>query len=302
MEAGGVNSVHIAAMSGAAFAATSAAAFAAGGRSPAPRPFERIVVFGDSLSDSGNGGRFSNGPVWVERLARYFGVALLPAARGGTNFAVGGAPIDGPPGSQSLGEQLRLYLERYRREAAAADATRTLHVLFGGANDIFAAMYEPAPGSAVIKAADTMARIVADLIAQADARHVFVVNLPDIGATPAVRAAGPEAMRAVRMLSIAFNTALDRVLRAAEADASVPVAIRCLDLFTLSERVFAEPQRFGFRNVTDACLDHREDPAGCLFWDEIHPTTAAHAKLAEAAIAALLPSSPVPPQCDGGHS
>jgi outer membrane lipase/esterase len=293
MEAGGVNSVHI--------AATSGAAFAAGGRGPAPRPFERIVVFGDSLSDSGNGGRFSNGPVWVERLARYFGVALLPAARGGTNFAVGGALIDGPPGSQSLGEQLRLYLERYRREDAAADAARTLHVLFGGANDIFAAMYEPAPGTAVIQAAGTMARIVADLIAQAGARHVFVVNLPDIGATPAVRAAGPEAMRAVRMLSIAYNTALERALRAAEADASAPVAIRCLDLFALSERVFAEPQRFGFRNVTEPCLDRREDPTGCLFWDEIHPTTAAHAKLAEAAIAALLPPSPVPPQRGAGH-
>jgi hypothetical protein len=28
--------------------------------------FDQIVVFGDSLSDNGNAGRASNGPVWVE--------------------------------------------------------------------------------------------------------------------------------------------------------------------------------------------------------------------------------------------
>jgi hypothetical protein len=35
--------------------------------------FERMVVFGDSLSDNGNAGRFSNGPVWVEQLGTQLG-------------------------------------------------------------------------------------------------------------------------------------------------------------------------------------------------------------------------------------
>src|SRR5689334_19155339 len=148
MEEGGVTSTHIAATLGAAFATT--------GNRPIPRPFDRIVVFGDSLSDSGNAGRFSNGPVWVERLARYLGVELSPAARGGTNFAVGGAPVEGPPGSQSLREQVRRFLAQRSR---AAGTDRTLYIVFGGANDIFAAMYGPAPLIAIERAAGTLGHL-----------------------------------------------------------------------------------------------------------------------------------------------
>ena len=50
--------------------------------------FEHLVVFGDSLSDTGNAGRFSNGPVWVEYLADRLGLTLSPSQRGGSNFAV----------------------------------------------------------------------------------------------------------------------------------------------------------------------------------------------------------------------
>jgi phospholipase/lecithinase/hemolysin len=45
-------------------------------------PFDHIVVFGDSLSDAGNAGRFSNGPVWVEQLAARLEVALRPTQAG----------------------------------------------------------------------------------------------------------------------------------------------------------------------------------------------------------------------------
>src|ERR1043165_7474947 len=74
-------------------------------------PFRGVVVFGDSLSDSGNvfaatkpvlakaipvsppyfQGRFSNGPVWVAILAEQLGLPLRPFLQGDTNFAFGGA-------------------------------------------------------------------------------------------------------------------------------------------------------------------------------------------------------------------
>src|ERR1700739_104046 len=80
-------------------------------RAEAQTQFNRIVAFGDSLSD---GGTYTNiikmlnppgasevarfkfttnpGNVWVENLAQRFGLALTPnALDGGTNYAEGGA-------------------------------------------------------------------------------------------------------------------------------------------------------------------------------------------------------------------
>ena len=64
--------------------------------------FDTVVVFGDSLSDSGNAGRFSNGPNWAEQLAERLKVPLRPSKAGGTNFAVGGARLDAGSGPTSL--------------------------------------------------------------------------------------------------------------------------------------------------------------------------------------------------------
>src|SRR5689334_7437247 len=68
--------------------------------------YSQIVVFGDSLSDTGNvnnqtfgispgsgyyQGRFSNGPVWVEDLATNLGIAAPIYSRaGGKDYAYGG--------------------------------------------------------------------------------------------------------------------------------------------------------------------------------------------------------------------
>src|ERR1700730_15373057 len=77
----------------------------------AASPYTSMVVFGDSLSDSGNAAdagfvnpsqvitgntyipnaayaplTFSNGPVWASDVASALGVTLQPSLAGGTNF------------------------------------------------------------------------------------------------------------------------------------------------------------------------------------------------------------------------
>ena len=106
--------------------------------------FKRLVVFGDSLSDSGNlfgltgfppapfywMGRFSNGPTWVENLASYLDAPL-------ENYAVAGANTDdtnnqGPfPGIRAqIGNSTTGYISTH----PVAD-DRVLYVIWGGAND-----------------------------------------------------------------------------------------------------------------------------------------------------------------------
>ena len=66
----------------------------ASNNSAPPSAFDELVVFGDSLSDTGNAGRFSNGPVWVEGVANGLGLSVRPSESGGTNYAIGGARLD----------------------------------------------------------------------------------------------------------------------------------------------------------------------------------------------------------------
>ncbi len=100
----------------------------AAGQANGQAPFDEFIVFGDSLSDTGNvfislgvppsppyfDGRFSNGPVTVEHVADQLGFpALLPSIIGGTNFAWGGAetgPGFGSSGTPNLGRRSGLSL------------------------------------------------------------------------------------------------------------------------------------------------------------------------------------------------
>ena len=59
-----------------------------------------------------------------------------------------------------------------------------------------------------------------------------------------------------------------------------------LDVWQLAERVRTNPAAAGFVDITTPCGQHRRCE-GHLFWDDVHPTTQAHRRLAEAAAQAL---------------
>jgi len=59
-----------------------------------------------------------------------------------------------------------------------------------------------------------------------------------------------------------------------------------LDVWQLAERVKADPAAAGFVDITNPCAHHQRCE-GYLFWDDVHPTTQAHRRLADAALQVL---------------
>ena len=245
----------------------------------AESPFDRLVVFGDSLSDGGNAGRYSNGPVWVEQLAVRLGLELRPSRERGFNFAVGGAHLDPGSGPDSLRAQADAFL------ALPKPQGRTLHIVYGGGNDLLAAIGHPRAPMLADAAATSLRSILADLVAHG-ATDVLVPNLPDVGMTPAVRARGDRAVAEAAVLTDRFNAALERVLTAFAAEPRL--RLYRLDVRSMAERVRQDPGASGFVDIASPCSRLRRCD-GYLFWDDVHPTAEAHARLAEAAFAALSP-------------
>ncbi|HEX7339102.1 MAG TPA: autotransporter domain-containing protein [Rhodanobacteraceae bacterium] len=122
--------------------------------------FNKMVVFGDSLSDNGNlslaGGatqpsRFTTNPgkVAVEVVGDYYGFNLQPALGGGTDFAFGGAGVlANAPGTPAGVPTITAQVTSYLNAAQNLDA-HTLYTMWGGANDIFYHATAVAAGSAV---------------------------------------------------------------------------------------------------------------------------------------------------------
>src|ERR1700754_1440974 len=131
----------------AAAAALAVAAMGAVATAAEAQTYNRIVVFGDSLSDNGNlyaltgqptsppyfQGRFSNGPVFTELLGFTVGRYTAGApVTGSVNYAFGGARTDNsalPPG-------MRNQLLAYTGGGGTFGANDLVTVL-GGANNIF---------------------------------------------------------------------------------------------------------------------------------------------------------------------
>lgn len=265
-------------------------------------PVERIVAFGDSLSDTGNMynssewtfpvhtawylGRFSNGPVWTEYLARKLNVPLQ-------NWAVGGAQTDKAFGLiNGVDAQVKSF-GAYAKHAAGYDPSRTLFTMLVGANDFMAD-----ERTDIKHVTDVLARQHDALVALAGmgARKILVLNLPDVSKTPSFRAAGREYSALLMHDKVRiYNDDLPRVVEKIRADTGAD--IRIFDVAGKFSELLADPGTFGMANTTEACLDMDADnkadylrgkamratcnPARHVFWDRVHPTTHVHKLIAD---------------------
>lgn len=297
-------------------AALAACSFALAGAADAGT-FSNFIVFGDSLSDAGTyipivppgGGRFTTnpGPVWAENVsgalgfasapAQYFNGASFVANPGGTDWAQGGARVNAVPGyGMAMAEPVSTQLGAYL--SGNAVNRNALYAFWAGANDIFVQATSGA-SSAVIQANVTTA--AQDLAAQAarlqaaGARYIVVLNLPDIGQTPAGVGGGPAQSAALSGLSQLYNYTLNSALSSAHVQALQ------LDVYSLFNEILADPAAYGFAvantgvacttasslTCTSATLATPTAASSYMFADGVHPTTAAHQIISDYALSAL---------------
>lgn len=250
-----------------------------------------LLVFGDSLSDTGNlpafaappsppyfDGRFSNGPVWADFAAGGVGGPTV-------SFALGGARADGPGGGSVPIPDFDAQIDTYAGALAGGlpPGDDPLAAVWFGANDIFQTIGTASLGDAIAAAVGAIGDGI-DRLASLGVDEFAVFNLPDLSRTPAFLGIGAAA-DATR----AFNDLL------AIEIADAPGTVTTIDVEALFEDLLADPAAFamefpstaGIAVIDMACLSASlevcEAPGSYLFYDAVHPTTKVHAAIAESA-------------------
>jgi phospholipase/lecithinase/hemolysin len=245
------------------------------------------------------GHHYSNGATWVEGLGRSLALAgnARPALQNtgieASNYAVGGARAVADYRCRfNLPAQIGVYVDDFAQTSA-----RTLVAIEIGGNDVRDALVAAAGGQSpapyIQSALGSLAGSITRLYFHG-ARKFLVLNVPDIGKSPAVRMLDqvyPGIAEFAGVLASAYN---DGLLGVVQALGALPgIDVRILDIHATLNDVVAHPGTHGFVNATAACITPNQPPFKCtkpdtyVFWDGIHPTRALHAIIAQQAIAVI---------------
>jgi phospholipase/lecithinase/hemolysin len=258
-------------------------------------PFSEIVVFGDSFEDTGNvfstfqmppsppyfEGRFSNGPVWVERLASRLELPdLRPSELGGTNYAWGGATTGSIRGNLSdFVDDVDAQVEKY--VSSKTPRGDELFVLAGGWNDLD-------QGQTNLQRIVQFLSSHVSVLASVGAKSFLVANV--------TRSAGDLAPQLNMLLS-------DELTRLREANNEL--TLHELDFASFFDAVNSDPVSYGFGDTSmPACADCGvgttpnpvnivPNPNEFFMWDDVHHTASFHQMLGDLAFELLAPQPPV---------
>ena len=269
---------------------------------------EKFVVFGDSLSDTGNGyrrflftapkppyyaGRYSNGPLWSEYLVNMFPGAVLE-----DHAFVAADTGDGSIKKINYQAQIKNHIKANRD----ADFSNTLHISFiGNINYLYIVRDGIRVTDADVSKTVSQIKTGLELLVDAGAKNLFVLNLPDLGITPWTldnEKAGVTIYKEYAHDAIvAHNTALATMVASYSqtlAKTHPDVRIEVVDVFGYFNDILAEirenPETQPYiktrpghlPNLTERCYTGDffgnngtvcAHPEEYVFWDEMHPTT-----------------------------
>lgn len=213
-------------------------------------PYNKIVFFGDSLTDNGNlyksffkiipksppyfQGQFSNGPVWSEDMGAYFHTYKNDV--GIENYAVGGetAVWHNPMGG-FLPYVLSESINNYISASDTSDKTQTLYFMWIGGNDYLHGDDDvnQSTSDVVQVIRDSLEKLVSN-----GGKHFIVMNLPNLSRVPEGRDGG----RAQNIfdLTITHNAKLTNMVT--QLQLSHPsIDIRMFDTFAIMNQLLDDP-------------------------------------------------------------
>lgn len=280
------------------------AALAMGSMALASATPSKVVVFGDSLSDTGNvaarfqtvgialpaspyeDGRFTNGPVAVEVMASTLGVSLESYAYGG---ALTGVDNRITTGGVLTGTGVQGQITSYVGSQGGAVDASALYVVWAGGNDFFSNA-----SAATVTSAVTNLMTDVSILYQAGARQFFVPNLPNLADTADAIAAGGAQQAGAYALSVGFNNALSQYMGQLQGQLAGST-IQVFDTFSFLSGVRAQYAAAEGGNVTSACYVGNylgqgtacATPDSYYLWDSVHPTAGVHNAVGVAFAAAV---------------
>lgn len=280
-------------------------------------PYTTIVVFGDSLSDTGNfahltqakygvripgpiadytDGRFTDGAdtepaaqdffgLWIEQFA-----AMLPSKPvikdsldGGTNYAYGFATTGNGTGMVNFGPENSLFINVDNIGQQITDYLGTRPKINGKVLFVVWGgaidVLDATSSNEVIAAAIQEGLDIQRLI-DAGATQFIIPNLPPLGAIPRLNGS-PVASAAATQASVLYNDVLAQALAILrDFNRGKHLTFFQVDVFALFNQIVASPAAFSLEDVTDSSQGVPVDPDTFLFWDDLHPTTRGHNILA----------------------
>ncbi|ACC85407.1 lipolytic enzyme, G-D-S-L family (plasmid) [Nostoc punctiforme PCC 73102] len=289
--------------------------------------FDKIFVFGDDLSDTGNffnatgqtspssppfyQGRASNGPIWIDYLSQYLGLNPTPytAVLGGASSSQGinYAYINATTGTANLFANLTsdpLLALGLQQEINAFTTTNptadpnALYIVWAGAADYIPVTNSFQPYQTPTQTISNLSQAINSLV-KVGAQNIFVPNLPDLGKNPYIQ--DTPLATPLNTLTSEHNADLAKLINIQNQSLDNGVKIQLFDVNSLFNAILSNPAKYGFTNVQDSCLDQL-DPSKItlcgtqpniqnqyLFWYSLEPTTAFHKIVADAAYQQLVP-------------
>ncbi len=277
---------------------------------PIAQAYTKLVIFGDSLSDTGNHpgallglvypyyqNRISNGPVAVDVLAASLGLSAsnsgyLFGNGSGSNYSVSGANAAGND-PHDLTAQLNAYLN----QAPANLGTDILYLVMIGGNDVrdAAAISDINQGRNATNTAADAVKTGLERLLQRGAKSILVSNVPDISLIPETTdrsASNAGILSRAAQLSTAFNQRVSQHISNLESTHALNILE--FDFFARFNSLISNPATYGFSNTSEACFNFSPyyfHPScnfeGFVFFDSIHPSAKTHALIAETMLAVI---------------